>query len=334
MARPTTIVIAIAAGMTSFLWQRWRSASRATHPQTLDQTPPGHQSTEGTLKRVYLIRHAESLENERSASLQRSASDLLRLRLPSRTDVLRASELLDIQSQVDSDVSDVGWDQIRNVSQQMRADGFLTRRDVRLVAHSPLKRARQTSEGMLGCVAAAREGAEWASVWGGYNHSDSLCSSATSEWSDSDALGRSKLTAPVDRVDELPCLLEKAAAEWLPGNSGAFEARIASFEGWLSNQPERVVAIVGHSQFFRAMLGLDYLFGNCDVWEVMWDSRWQETSPSLGSDTHIGVIEETETKESVNTEGMVMQNLPRGWSNLQKLYSYEQKETRKGKGTL
>lgn len=313
--------------------------------------PPSASAAAGTKKKtVYLIRHAESLENERSASLQRSASALLRLRRPSRSDVLRASELFDVRSQVDSDVSDVGSGQIENVAAQLREDDFLERRGVKLVAHSPLKRARQTSEGMLGCVAPARaDEMEWASRWGGYNsENDSSCvataaaTASDSDCSDSDSdasLGEEvggKRSGPVGRVEELPCLLEKAAAEWVPGNSAAFEARIATFENWLSDQPETVVAVVGHSQFFRYMLGLDYLFGNCDVWEVTWDPPSGIPAKSVAG-SQMGVAEATEEKKddsavSSETEGSDLAGLPRGWSNLKKLYKCEQKGTEEEKG--
>ena len=65
------------------------------------------------LKTLYLIRHAESLENERIGCLQRSLSDVSRLSLPRMSDLRRSMELMNVPAQVDSDVSSVGWDQVR-----------------------------------------------------------------------------------------------------------------------------------------------------------------------------------------------------------------------------
>lgn len=65
------------------------------------------------LKTLYLIRHAESLENERIGCLQRSLSDVGRLSLPRMSDLRRSVELINVPAQVDSDVSSVGWDQVR-----------------------------------------------------------------------------------------------------------------------------------------------------------------------------------------------------------------------------
>lgn len=65
------------------------------------------------LKTLFLIRHAESMENERIASLQRSISNVGRLSLPRMSDLRRSVELINVPAQVDSDVSAVGWDQVR-----------------------------------------------------------------------------------------------------------------------------------------------------------------------------------------------------------------------------
>lgn len=65
------------------------------------------------LKTLFLIRHAESLENERIGCLQRSISNVGRLSLPRMSDLRRSVELINVPAQVDSDVSAVGWDQVR-----------------------------------------------------------------------------------------------------------------------------------------------------------------------------------------------------------------------------
>eukprot|EP00535_Pseudo-nitzschia_heimii_P004519 CAMPEP_0197175638 /NCGR_PEP_ID=MMETSP1423-20130617/1800_1 /TAXON_ID=476441 /ORGANISM="Pseudo-nitzschia heimii, Strain UNC1101" /LENGTH=267 /DNA_ID=CAMNT_0042624843 /DNA_START=39 /DNA_END=842 /DNA_ORIENTATION=- len=188
-------------------------------------------------KKVYLIRHAESEENRRIAALSRSFQNLKRLSLPKISDLVASGGLLNVSAQIDSNVSDVGARQIAHMGEKIRSDKFVESSGIELVVHSPLLRARQTSEGMLGCVATS-----------------SSC--------------KEKRADSVSRVTETSLLLEKKPAEWTPIYHDTFMKRISDFETWLGEQPEKVVAIVGHSQFFKAMLGLDHKFGNCDVWKV------------------------------------------------------------------
>merc|ERR1712038_425013 len=68
----------------------------------------------------------------------------------------------------------------------------------------------------------------------------------------------------VQRVVELEFLTERTPIEWLPIQHDAFTKRIAEFEIWLSEQPEEVIAIVGHSLYFKTMLGLGSKFNNVD----------------------------------------------------------------------
>ena len=75
-------------------------------------TPQLHPSM-SDLKTLFLIRHAESLENERIGCLQRSISNVGRLSLPRLSDLRRSVELINVPAQVDRDVSAVGWDQVR-----------------------------------------------------------------------------------------------------------------------------------------------------------------------------------------------------------------------------
>mmetsp|Transcript_2904 Transcript_2904/g.6293 ORF Transcript_2904/g.6293 Transcript_2904/m.6293 type:complete len:269 (+) Transcript_2904:85-891(+) len=263
------------------------------------------------LKTLYLIRHAESMENERLASLTRSLSTVSRFSLPSKSDLYRSVQLLNVPAQVDSEVSSIGWDQINQVGECLRADDFLSKKDVQLVAHSPLLRARQTSEGMLGCVTAP---------------SSSSSSTSSSESTDT-------LSPPVKRVEELTCLLEKTPSEWIPGNFGGFADRMTEFKDWVCDQPENNIAIVGHSQFFKAMLELDYKFDNCDVWEVALDCAvvaGRNESSSAGEDN----VDEGEEKKddsgvkdcSAGAEDSADVPLPRGWRGLKQLYKYERKE--------
>jgi len=230
-------------------------------------------------KTVYLIRHAESEENRRLGSLKSMVRGLGRFALPSRADVGASLELLNVTSQVDSAVSIMGTRQITSMAAALQASNFVTEQSIELVAHSPLERARQTSQGLLGCMAP-------------------------------------DLKAPsVQRVTELDILKEKYPSEWIPGNYASFQSRIDEFEAWLHQQPERTVCVVGHSQYFKAMLGLDFKFRNCDVWQVQFNGLSREqstadpTAPACATTTN-----------PVDIDGTTY-NLPSAWSGLTKLHT-------------
>ncbi len=210
-------------------------------------------------KTVYLIRHAESDENRRLASLSRSIKGLVSLKIPTKDDLVASSELLHISAQIDSDVSPKGRSQINQLGRRLMADEFVAKMGIQLVAHSPLKRARSTSEGMLGCVSP--------------NDQEKGCQAPS-----------------VARVVELDLLSERTPMEWLPIHHDAFTKRIANFEQWLSEQPEDVIAIVGHSQYFKSMLGLNKKFKNCDVWSLQFDYHSVEM-------THKGVKHDVRTAD-------------------------------------
>lgn len=206
-------------------------------------------------KTVYLIRHAESEENRRMASFSTVLSSVSRLSLPRSSDVRASLDLLNIQAQVDSSVSTVGKAQIANVAQQLQAANFLATAAVTLVAHSPLQRAQETCEGLLQCRAPD-------------------CS-----------------PSPDIRVVSLDALREKTPAEWLPGNSTSLQRRLQAFQTWLTAQPESVVTIVGHSQYFRNLLNLSYKFGNCDVYKVQFDPMaFTDSSSAVPSPTEKDVL--------------------------------------------
>ena len=220
------------------------------------------QDGAGREKIVYLIRHAESEENRRIGSLKSMVGTLGRFSIPKASDLKASVGLLNVPGQVDSDVSTRGRQQIDQLGRRLKDDGFVVEKAIKVVAHSPLKRARQTSEGMLGCAAPDTK------------------------------------PPTVDHVEELESLREKGPIEWVPGNTGPLLSRITAFEKWVETQQYDVLAVVGHSQYFKAMLGLDFKFGNCDVWEI----RYGEEN------SHSGTTDDGR------------QRLPRKWSGLKQLY--------------
>mmetsp|Transcript_26502 Transcript_26502/g.76497 ORF Transcript_26502/g.76497 Transcript_26502/m.76497 type:complete len:617 (+) Transcript_26502:272-2122(+) len=235
-------------------------------------------------KTIYLIRHAESDENRRQQSLYKSISKVRKLTLPTKADLAASLELVDVNAQVDSDVSEVGERQIARVGDQLRAADFVVKEGIELVVHSPLRRARQTSAGMLGCVAPKDDAVfdgqkagppiEAASCNGDMRRNTSIGAGLGSLLNPlpPDPTASGMAVPSVSRIVELPELSERTPLEWLPVNHDAFTNRIASFEKWLAEQPERKIAVVGHSHYFQCMLGLNYKFRNCDVWRVTYDS--------------------------------------------------------------
>lgn len=125
-----------------------------------------------------------------------------------------------------------------------------------LVAHSPMLRAKQTCLGLI-----------------------------TSEVFSNQAQIR-------DHWVELDLLREILPVEMMESKSRSLApARIAEFETWLDNRPETLVFVVGHSHYFREMLGVGFKFANCDVWRSTFVPRetgvhrWANLERVCGSST-------------------------------------------------
>lgn len=240
-------------------------------------------------KIVFLIRHAESLENHRIFCMKQTFRSLGRFKLPDGKDVRAGAELLNVSAQVDSEVSEKGKEQIDIMASKLKEDDFIIEQGIQLALHSPLSRARQTCDGMLGCC---DEGG-----------------------------GEEQRSAGKPTAIQLTCLAEKTPSEWIPGNLGPLLGRIKEFETWLSSREEQVVAVVGHSQYFKAMLGLPFKFGNCEVWRLDFDPsdcvRRGESSISNSSAEE----KKEDSRDISGTDGdPLIKELPRGWSNLKNVY--------------
>jgi broad specificity phosphatase PhoE len=161
------------------------------------------------------------------------------------------------------------------MGEKLRSDRFLEKKNIKLIVHSPLQRARKTCHGVLGFVAPEIES------------------------KDTDNSFELSTAGDKGRVVQLDALKERTPKEWLPFSKESYEGRIKSVVQWLIRQEEDVVAVVGHSQFFKTMLGLDYKFGNCDVYEVILDH-----TGDMDNDAH----------------NMDERNI-HGWRDLKQLYS-------------
>ena len=271
-----------------------------------------------TAKRVYLIRHAESLENQRISSMLSCFGDLGRFSLPKKEDVGASFGLLNIHANADAPVSPLGLQQCEVMKDKLAQADFLRTERIQLVAHSPLERARQTCQELFGCSKASDSVANAVNAANTANstpapkkeeHDDDEIATETitftSDKEDEKADADTKADAavpveaadiksdtlntppssapkplpePVERVVNLDLLSEKTHKEWLPGQKGSFEKRVADFQMWLAEQPESIVCVVGHSQFFKQLLGLPFKFDNVDVYQVTFDA--QKTKPN------------------------------------------------------
>lgn len=271
-------------------------------------------------KTIFLIRHAESEENRRLACLTRSMKGLASLKLPSKSDVKSSVQLLNVSAQIDSEVSHIGKQQIFQAGEKIRQDDFVEKMGIQLVVHSPLLRARQTSEGMLECVAP----------------SDGSAGNKDDDSNHSDQISKGSRHKSVSRVVELDILKEKTPLEWLPVNKETFRKRIEEFEKWIAEQPENVIAVVGHSQYFKSMLGLPKKFKNCDVWSLQFDYHGHSDSSSSTvaesftqqDNTKVDTINvdgnQQNDKEIFEVDGVRLDNLdlPKRWRTLKRHYTF------------
>lgn len=237
-------------------------------------------------KTIYLIRHAESDENRRRECLKTSMQGLGKLKLPRREDVVASMELMNVSAQLDTGVSPRGQSQIDQLGERIAKDDFVRKMGIELVAHSPLQRARQTSYGMLQCVAPASSSLN--------NNKDNTKNENTKN---NDPTIKGSIHPSVKRVVELDILSERTPIEWLPIQHDAYTRRIAEFEIWLSQQPEEVIAVVGHSLYFKNMLGLSAKFHNVDVWSLQFDFTVENSVQKVRRD--VNVANEVETKKKM-----------------------------------
>ena len=99
-------------------------------------------------KTIYLIRHAESLENENWLGWFTVFQTLARFDdWPRREDVHTAYRLANIDDMVDTPLSDFGKEQIKGMAKLIQNEKFVNNN--MKVAYSPLTRARETAQGIL-----------------------------------------------------------------------------------------------------------------------------------------------------------------------------------------
>ena len=141
----------------------------------------------------------------------------------------------------DSKLTRVGREQVLELRGLLEESGFLE--TVCLIAHSPLVRAKET------CYEALR---------------------------------------PTERdvpVEGLECLREASfyrQSKYAYDTKRALQGRFHQLHEWLSQQQQcSTVVLVGHSEYFRALLNQKTKFRNCDVWKATYHGNGQWTDPVL-----------------------------------------------------
>lgn len=244
-------------------------------------------------KTLYLIRHAESLENVAYKGARSVQASYAARKLPDPKDVgdsLKLAFRMFRPEVMNAALSLVGEKQVTQLHTSLKMDHFWEKLKAQeaaadrplLLTHSPLVRAKQTAYGaLLG--------------------PQQMAPDATAE-DVSDV-----------KIKELPSLREVNPIEIIGDaimpwkKKKTVDKRIEAFEEWLQSRPEETIVVVGHSVYFKRMLNLPKTFDNCDVWEAKFD-----ISPSR-SDV------KTRTVEGDRDDA---DELPRSWTSLRRLYQY------------
>ena len=76
--------------------------------------------------------------------------------------------------------------------------------------------------------------------------------------------------------------------------------RINKFKHWLANREEKRILVVGHSQYFKKLLGQSSLMRNCDVWQCDFDfDRGNGTTDKLTFEwTNLNLLHRTELSDA------------------------------------
>uniref|UniRef100_A0A7S1KW94 Phosphoglycerate mutase n=1 Tax=Alexandrium catenella TaxID=2925 RepID=A0A7S1KW94_ALECA len=100
------------------------------------------------MKVIYLVRHAESMENVQVYRCDRAMDRITAYRLPRCGDLCAASRLLCCN--VDSPLSPAGEGQLLDVRGQLQAAGFEEKSGIELAVHSTYQRAARTCRELFG----------------------------------------------------------------------------------------------------------------------------------------------------------------------------------------
>lgn len=102
---------------------------------------------EGVSRRLFLIRHAESINNVDKGIAKRSFPNVLKGVFPSLYDLRRIGGLVTFP--MDSDLSPRGEAMVAALARKLDATRFIQSQGVDLIAHSHLVRAKRTCQGLF-----------------------------------------------------------------------------------------------------------------------------------------------------------------------------------------
>ena len=110
--------------------------------------------------------------------------------------------------------------------------------------------------------------------------------------------------------------------------------RIDEFETWISNQDSHEnIVIVGHSQFFKAMLNLDFKFNNCDVWKFNYNNDMKNQKVVVEAEGTTEAEEATPVNPDAATNNVetatTTWKLPPQWSNMTLLHKCDVESSKK-----
>jgi len=319
--RPFVIPVIVCASLS--LEQPTATMSTA-QPQPIPQTktmPPSRTSATSTEKTIYLVRHAESLENVACKGARNVQAACVSRKLPHVQDVSDALTLafkMFRPAFMNAALSELGENQVSQLHKNLQQDDFwgklkqkfasssgdMEMLGLPLMVHSPLVRAKQTAYGALL----------------GSQHMD------PSELCDSNNDPAAIVLKDGVRIQELTSLREVNPKEiigdtlkpWRRKQPKTIDCRIREFEEWIESRPEDTIVVVGHSVYFKRMLNLPKTFDNCDVWEAKFDS-----SQSVATKSSIQSAPGAQEKAIDNVDNAAY--LPRSWKSLQRVCGHQPK---------
>eukprot|EP00931_Biecheleriopsis_adriatica_P068740 TRINITY_DN42650_c0_g1_i1.p1 TRINITY_DN42650_c0_g1~~TRINITY_DN42650_c0_g1_i1.p1 ORF type:complete len:262 (-),score=50.20 TRINITY_DN42650_c0_g1_i1:23-757(-) len=116
---------------------------------TLLASPAGSPTLQAPVwKIIYLVRHAESMENVRVRAFDRACRDLRQRHAPACQDVCSALQLVCFD--VDAPLSSFGESQLEDVKAQLEQSDFFAEADLQLVVYSSRSRAVRTCNVLFG----------------------------------------------------------------------------------------------------------------------------------------------------------------------------------------
>jgi len=195
------------------------------------ETPEGT----GGSKVLLLIRHGESMGNEKCRGLVRCLTALRRCRCPPAGDATTSCQacasIACCQCSPtfrDPPLSLRGEAQVAEIGDNFAADAVASSLDLELVVHSDLQRTRKTCQSLFGGEVPIVE------------------SSLFREWYWTEVFGS--------------CT-----------SKGSWNTRVKACKEWLATRPERVIAVVGHGMLFQAMQEATPYFKNVEVRKCLMD---------------------------------------------------------------